>query len=66
MPEEFINTAYVKHYVEKAQSTDSEAERNNCLYRVGTHLEVIPCNGNDKLTPSQQLAVLDAAKGVLR
>ncbi|BBD66348.1 hypothetical protein NIES4072_63830 [Nostoc commune NIES-4072] len=59
---EDINKSYVQRYVAQANSTDNEAVKNNCLYRAGTHMEVIECNGDDKLTPEQQQIVLDAAK----
>jgi hypothetical protein len=62
---EDINKSYVQHYVDRANTTESEAEKNNCLYRAGTQMEVIDCNGNDKLTPEQQQTVLDAASKLL-
>ena len=62
---EFINRAYVARYVEQARSTDNEQIKNDALYRVGTHLEVLECNGNASLTPEQQQQVLQAAKDVL-
>lgn len=64
MPED-INKNYVKRYVDAANSTDNEDIRNNCLYRAGTQMEIIPCDGNDKLTPEQQEIVLTAAKKLL-
>ncbi|MEH2404145.1 hypothetical protein [Nostoc sp.] len=39
--------------------------KNNALYRAGTQMEVIDCDGNDKLTPQQQQTVLDAAHKLL-
>ena len=65
MPDDSVNKDYVQKYVDKSQQTDSEAERNNCLYRAGTQMEVIPCDGNDNLTPQQQQEVLDAANKLL-
>ncbi|QLE41696.1 hypothetical protein FD723_15575 [Nostoc sp. C052] len=62
---EDINKSYVQRYVDRAKATNSQAEKNNCLYRVGTHMEVIDCNGNDKLTAEQQQTVLDAANRLL-
>lgn len=64
MPED-TNKGYVKRYVDRANATGNEAEKNNCLYRAGTQMEVIECNGNDQLTPEQQQTVLDAAKKLL-
>lgn len=65
MPEN-INLSYVKRYVAQALATDNEDIKNNCLYRAGTQMEVIPCDGNDKLTAEQQEIVLTAAKKLLR
>jgi hypothetical protein len=63
MPED-INKSYVERYIKQAESTDSEKIRNDALYRAGTHMEVIECNGDVNLTPEQQQIVLDAAKGL--
>ncbi len=60
-----INKAYVEKYVKQAQSTDNDDLKNNALYRAGTQMEVIKCDGNDRLTPEQQQTVLDAAKKLL-
>lgn len=65
MTEESINKTYVSKYLERAQSTDNEDLRKDALYRVGTHLEVIPCNGNTNLTPVQQERVVKAASSAL-
>jgi hypothetical protein len=62
---EFINRAYVAHYVEKAQSTENEQIKKDALYRVGTHIEVLECDGNASLTPEQQHQILQAAQEVL-
>jgi hypothetical protein len=62
---EDINKSYVQRYVDRAKVTSSEEERQNCLYRAGTHMEVIPCDGNDHLTPQQKQTVLDAAEKLL-
>ncbi|WP_373525078.1 hypothetical protein [Nostoc sp.] len=64
MPED-INKSYVERYINRANATDNEAEKNNCLYRAGTQMEVIECNGNDKLTSDQQQTVLNAASQLL-
>lgn len=64
MPED-INKEYVKRYVDRANATGNEAEKNNCLYRAGTQMEVIRCDGNDRLTTDQQETVLSAAKKLL-
>lgn len=64
MPEE-INKSYVKRYVDQANSTNNEILQNNALYRAGTQMEIIPCDGNDKLTPEQRQVVLDAADKLL-
>ncbi|MBH8577006.1 hypothetical protein I8752_29295 [Nostocaceae cyanobacterium CENA369] len=64
MPED-IKKSYVQRYIRQAQSTNDEALKNNALYRAGTHMEVIPCSGNDNLTPEQQKTVLNAAAKLL-
>lgn len=60
-----INKTYVEKYVKQAQTTDNQDLRNNALYRAGTQMEVIACDGNDQLTPKQQQTVLDAARKLL-
>lgn len=62
---EDINKSYVQRYVAQANSTDNETVKNNCLYRAGTHMEVIECNGNDNLTAEERQTVLDAAGKLL-
>ncbi|WP_375471003.1 hypothetical protein [uncultured Nostoc sp.] len=64
MPED-INKGYVKRYVDVAKSTNDENLKNNALYRAGTQMEIIPCTGDDKLSPKQQQEVLDAAEQLL-
>lgn len=64
MPED-INKAYVEKYISLARSTDSEALKNDALYRAGTQMEIINCNGDNNLTPEQQQTVLDAAEKYL-
>lgn len=64
MPED-TNKIYIQKYLTQAEATNNPAIRNDSLYRVGTHLEVIPCNGNTNLTPNQQQTVLEAAKQAL-
>jgi len=62
---EDINKVYVSRYISQAKATDNEDLKNNALYRAGTQMEVIECNGNDRLTSEQQQTVLDAAKKLL-
>ena len=62
---EDINKSYVQRYVDQAKSTDNEDLQNNALYRAGTQMEVIPCDGNDRLTSEQRQTVLDAADKLL-
>ncbi|MEH2123725.1 hypothetical protein [Nostoc sp.] len=62
---EDINKSYVQRYVKQATTTDDENLQNNALYRAGTQMEVIPCDGNDKLTAEQRQTVLDAADKLL-
>jgi hypothetical protein len=60
-----VDKNYVQRYVEQAKSTDNEALKNDALYRAGTNMEIIPCDGNNNLTPEQQQTVLDAADKLL-
>lgn len=62
---EDINIAYVQKYVTQAEVTDNEAIRNDALYRAGTQMEVIECNGDSNLTPEQQQTVIEAALKLL-
>lgn len=64
MPEN-IDKAYVEKYISLARSTDSEALKNDALYRAGTQMKIIDCNGNADLTPEQQQTVLNAADKLL-
>ena len=58
MPDNYTEKQ-LKHY----ETAKSEAAKDDALYRLGTHLEAIPCDGNANLTPEQRTTVLDAAKG---
>lgn len=60
-----VNKNYVAKYIAQAENTDNEAIKNNALYRAGTQMEVIACDGNDQLTPEQQQTVIDAANKLL-
>lgn len=62
---EDVNKSYVQRYVDRAKATNNVAEKNNCLYRAGTQMEVIECNANDNLTSEQQQTVLEAAEKLL-
>lgn len=60
-----VNKDYVKKYLSQAETTNDEQIKNNALYRAGTQMEVIDCNGNDNLTPEQQQIVINAANELL-
>ncbi len=60
-----IDKKYVQRYIALANQADSIDEKNNALYRAGTQMEVIKCNGNHQLTDEQQQKVLSAAKKLL-
>jgi hypothetical protein len=62
---EDINKAYIQRYVAQAQTTDSQALKNDALYRVGTYIDVIECSSDGNLTPEQQQTVLNAAARLL-
>ncbi|PAX58371.1 hypothetical protein [Brunnivagina elsteri] len=54
---------YAEKQIQFYEKASSQEEKDDALYRLGTHLEVIPCNGNANLTPEQRDTVIDAAKG---
>jgi hypothetical protein len=60
-----VDKNYVEKYVEQAKTTDKEDIRNDCLYRAGTQMEILECNGDNNLSPQQQQEVLDAADKLL-
>jgi hypothetical protein len=60
-----IDKNYVEKYLGKAEATDNEAIKNDCLYRVGTQMEIIPCDGNTNLTKAEQEAIVNTAKALL-
>ena len=63
---EEINTAYIRKYLERAESAvTSDEQKKDALYRIGTHLEVIPCTGNTDLSPLQQQRIVEAATQAL-
>lgn len=64
-PDPESNKHYVERYIKQAASTDSEDIKNNALYRAGTQMEVIPCDGEANLSKEQQQTVIDAAKELL-
>lgn len=64
MPEN-INKAYVKRQIAIAMSTGNEDIKKDALYRAGTQMEVIPCDGNANLTPQQQQTVIAKAAKLL-
>ncbi|MGI8500433.1 MAG: hypothetical protein ACR2LR_04755 [Hassallia sp.] len=57
-----MSDKYVERQLKFFASSKSEEAENDALYRLGTHLEVIPCNGDANLTPEQRATILDAAK----
>ena len=63
---EDINKAYVQKYLDKALITDNQELKKDYLYRIGTHIEVIPCNGNSDLTPRQQNRIFYEATKLLQ
>jgi hypothetical protein len=65
MPDKDANKNYVDRYVTVAKTTTNDNIKTDALYRAGTQMEVIPCNGNADLTQEQQQAVLKAASELL-
>lgn len=55
---------YTEKQLQFYEKATSEVAKDDALYRLGTHLEVLPPEKDDaNLTPEQREAVLDAAKG---
>lgn len=61
MTDPTANKDYISKQIEIAESTDSEAIKNDALYRAGTQLEAIECDGDNNLSNEQQESILDAA-----
>jgi len=57
---------YVQSQINRASSTDNEFVKNDALYRAGTQMEVIKCDGNSNLTQEQQQTVIDAASRLIK
>ena len=51
---------YVEKQVSHYNQATSQAAKDNALYRAGTHLEVIPCDGNANLTDEKREKILKA------
>lgn len=60
-----VDKNYVSKYLTQAETTDSEAIKNDCLYRVATNLEIRQCDGNTNLSKAEQEAIINTAKVVL-
>jgi hypothetical protein len=54
---------YIEKQLQHYENAKSETAKDDALYRLGTHLEVLPCDGNATLTDEQRDTVLDAANG---
>lgn len=57
-----MSDKYVEKQLKFYEAAKSEEAQDNALYRIGTHLEINPCDGNANLTPEQREIILDAAK----
>lgn len=57
-----MSDLYAQKQLQNYENAKSEAAKDDALYRLGTHLEVLECDGNAKLTEEQRETVLDAAK----
>lgn len=51
---------------EKYAARYSEAIKQDCLYRVGTSLEIILCDGNGDLSQQEQERILLMAEDLLK
>ena len=65
MPDKDANKAYVERQISIAKNATTEEAENNALYRAGTQMEALPCNGNANLTAEQQNTVYEAADWLL-
>ena len=65
MPDKDANKAYVQRQIDIAKNTSSDDVEKDALYRAGTALEILPCNGNSDLTLEQQKTVYEAADWLL-
>jgi hypothetical protein len=65
MPDTDANKAYVERQIDIAKNATTEEAENNALYRAGTQMEVLPCDGNANLTTEQQNTVYEAADWLL-
>ncbi len=65
MPDADANKTYVERQIDIAKNATTESVENNALYRAGTQMEVLPCNGNDDLTTEQRTTVYEAANLLL-
>lgn len=61
-----IDKNYVAKYLDKAEATNDEAIKDNCLYRVGTQMEIIECDGKANFTPEERETITNAAKDLLK
>ncbi|GAX46396.1 hypothetical protein NIES4075_74200 [Tolypothrix sp. NIES-4075] len=57
-----MSDKYVERQLKFYEAANSGEAKDDALYRLGTHLEVIPCNGNANLNDEQRTTILDAAK----
>lgn len=53
---------YKEKQLDHYEKAELEAAQNDALYRLGTYLEIIPCDGNTNLTPEAKQTILDVAK----
>jgi hypothetical protein len=65
MPDTDANKAYVERQIDIAKNATTEEAENNALYRAGTQMEVLPCDGNANLTTEQRTTVYEAADWLL-
>lgn len=59
-----IDKNYVERQIKAAESAPTEEQRNDCLYRAGTQMEILPPDGNTNLTVEQQQQIISAARGL--
>ncbi|MGI2904899.1 hypothetical protein [Tolypothrix sp. VBCCA 56010] len=57
-----MSDKYVSKQLKFYKTASSKQAKDNALYRIGTYLEVSPCDGNANLTEERRTIILDYSK----
>ncbi|MCM0591327.1 MAG: hypothetical protein KA716_31940 [Gloeotrichia echinulata DEX184] len=55
-----MNDQYIERQKKNYEQGKCLTAKNSALYRLGTYLELLPCDGNANLTEDQRQIVLNA------